>query len=139
MTLATLLLSPEGRISRGPWWLGWGLLYGAVSVVNLLDRFIFVHASQLNILLPVLFVALAWPTYSLHAKRFHDRDKPSSWAVAYVVLQLAGMALLVGGGSQGPISLIGIAILAIIALWIIVELGVLRGSVGANRFGPATV
>ena len=51
------------------------------------------------------------PTVIVYIKRFHDRDK-SGWWVLVTLIPIIG------------------------AIWILVELGFLKGTPGPNRFGP---
>ena len=57
-------------------------------------------------------VALALiPSIIVYIKRFHDRDKSGWWVLI------------------GLIPIIG-------AIWLLIELGFLKGTDGPNRFGP---
>lgn len=60
--------------------------------------------------LVVLLVAL-WPSIAVGVKRCHDRDR-SGWFLLIAFIPLIG------------------------GLWLLIELGCLRGTVGPNRFGP---
>jgi uncharacterized membrane protein YhaH (DUF805 family) len=51
------------------------------------------------------------PSIIVYIKRFHDRDK-SGWWVLIALIPIIG------------------------ALWILIELGFLKGTPGPNRFGP---
>ena len=55
-------------------------------------------------------IIFLWPMLAVHAKRWHDRNKSGTWIFI------------------NSVPLIG-------ALWSIVELGLLEGTVGENRFG----
>jgi uncharacterized membrane protein YhaH (DUF805 family) len=59
----------------------------------------------------VLSILLMVAGIMLHIKRFHDRDK-SGWWVLILFIPLIGV------------------------IWAIVDLGILEGTPGANRFGP---
>ena len=61
-----------------------------------------------------LFIALVpvWIQLAVTAKRWHDRDKSAWWILIYLIP-------IIGGGT-----------------WTIVELGLLKGAKGDNRFGP---
>ena len=57
-------------------------------------------------------VALALiPSIIVYIKRFHDRDKSGWWV-------LIGLIPIIGG------------------IWLLIELGFLKGTPGPNRFGP---
>jgi uncharacterized membrane protein YhaH (DUF805 family) len=128
-----LFTSLEGRIPRKTFWLGlivliivsWILqlilftVFG-VSMMGTMDPNATPEAaaaaaaeqmSQMTLPLIVLFLLLLWPSICLYAKRWHDRDKSGWWS-------LIGLIPIIGG------------------LWMLIELGFLRGTDGPNRFGP---
>ena len=59
----------------------------------------------------ILFVLSLWPLIAVGAKRCHDRNRSGWFQLAYLI------------PIMGP-------------LWILFELGFLRGTIGPNRFGP---
>jgi uncharacterized membrane protein YhaH (DUF805 family) len=63
--------------------------------------------------LPVGIAALIllYPSLALYAKRWHDRGKSGWWT-------LIGLIPVIGG------------------IWILIELGILRGTNGPNQYGP---
>ena len=133
VTTSELLLSSEGRITRAHWWYGAFVLNGGIVLAWWLERVCFAATPVLHVLLPIIFTLLAWPTYCVHSKRFQDRDKPHGYAAAFVALQMAGVILLANG--HKPFDLAGLLLLAGLGLWAIVDLGLLKGTDGANRFG----
>ena len=107
-TLTDMLFVVPGRISRAPWWM-WKLVNGTAAI---LARAVFpsTHSYALVGVSIPLFAMFAWISTALDIKRFHDRNKSGWWVLV------------------GFIPLIGL-------VWIIVELGCLRGTPGPNRFG----
>ncbi|MDI6025517.1 DUF805 domain-containing protein [Corticibacterium sp. UT-5YL-CI-8] len=108
-----LLTSYQGRINRAKFWAGVGLLVAAGIVVNILDAALGLHIGEypfgiLAIIATPFYIYLALAVYT---KRWHDRDKSGWWS-------LIGLVPVIGG------------------VWLIVELGILEGTRGANRFGP---
>jgi uncharacterized membrane protein YhaH (DUF805 family) len=105
-----LLFSFDGRIGRRSWWL-WGaaVMIGLAAYLTVVLRVAGVSAPTTELLVNALLV---WPALAINAKRWHDRDKSGWWS-------LVGLIPLVGW------------------LWMLVENGLLRGNVGANRFGNA--
>ncbi len=102
------LFSFEGRINRKPFW----LFSLSVFVLYIITRLIYfgkiaIKQDTFTIVFSMIFV---WPSLAVMAKRWHDRNKSGQW-------------LLVSA-----IPLIG-------AFWTIIELGLLEGTVGENRFG----
>ena len=107
-------LSPEGRVNRKQFWL-WLVL--PLTVIEILLVLVDVATKNYNPelgigLLSGIFALVALiPTVIVYIKRFHDRDK-SGWWVLISLIPVIG------------------------AIWILVELGFLKGTPGPNRFGP---
>ncbi|MDP8997367.1 MAG: DUF805 domain-containing protein [Pseudomonadota bacterium] len=133
MDWKNLYLSMEGRTNRQPFWLGIVVL---VIVTWILEFILFTafgvslipsmdpnadpaaaaaaaSAMMGKMAVPLIILALLilWPNLCLYAKRWHDRDKSGWWTLIMFV------------------PLIG-------SIWLLVELGFLRGTPGPNRFGP---
>ena len=133
MDWKNLYLSMDGRINRQPFWLGVVVL---VVVIWILEFILFAAfgvsmipsvdpgadpaaaaaaasamVGKMAVPLIILTLLILWPYICLYAKRWHDRDKSGWWTLIMFV------------------PIIG-------SIWLIVELGFLRGTPGANRFGP---
>jgi uncharacterized membrane protein YhaH (DUF805 family) len=86
----------------------------------------------------VALVPVAWAVLALLFRRLHDRNKSGWWVLLFYVtpLSLAVVArTLLDSGSELYGGLLALAELAI-GLWAFIELGLLRGTRGQNRFGP---
>ena len=103
----------------------------------------------------ISFVILAYPGYALSMKRRHDRDNNGLdlqiyYGLAFIVLLLQALGV---GYTQAPIpgvegvtipqpgmitNILGIAV-GIFALYLLVVLGFLRGTMGPNQYGPDPV
>ena len=147
MKLQKILFSFDGRIGRRTYWLAILALIVAVQVLTFAP---FLLESEgwavLIIALTSQFIWLLslWPMVAVGSKRLHDRDKSGWWLLVFWVLPFF---LFFGGfgygfTSRGPdvsaaLSTASMMMLAalLIALWGIVELGILPGTKGANRFG----
>jgi uncharacterized membrane protein YhaH (DUF805 family) len=127
-----LFTSLEGRIPRKTFWLGFIVLVIVTWILELILFAIFGVSmmgnmdpnatpeaaaaaaqeamSKMALPLIILFLLLLWPSICLYAKRWHDRDKSGWWS-------LIGLIPIIGG------------------LWMLIELGFLRGTDGPNRFG----
>jgi uncharacterized membrane protein YhaH (DUF805 family) len=156
--------SPYGRISRSQLWLRWILPYlGIVLVLDVIQ----IVAGQTSvpgviasIILGIFSLVAIWPAIAIQVKRVHDRNK-SGWFVLYYyvpatlffILVFAWIGSAIVGISSGEdaaaafgslgvlgilVILLGVAVTGI-AIWFFVEFGCLRGTVGANRFGPDPV
>ena len=108
MRLSELLFSFNGRINRAKYWLMVLILSIAPFIVLLFS----VTVGEVGIVLYILYSLIAiWPGLAISAKRWHDRDKSAWWI-------LIGLIPIIGG------------------IWILVELGFLKGTDGENRYGP---
>ena len=137
-----LYMTTEGRIGRQSFWIGIVGLIVVSIVINVIAGVIFGWTGFATRLVQfIVQVALAFPGYALMAKRFQDRARPGIYgAVAIGLNILFSLLALIGltGAPSGPnilgtlISLIEVAI----GIWILIELGILRGTVGDNAYGP---
>jgi uncharacterized membrane protein YhaH (DUF805 family) len=132
MNLSTFT-SFDGRIPRKTFWLGYLVMLIVSWILMLLVSVVFgvsMFASpdptlseeaqmmqameQMNAMMIPLGIVLLltlWPSLAIYTKRWHDRNKSGWWTLIIFV------------------PLIG-------AIWMLIELGFLRGTEGANRFGP---
>ena len=126
-----LFLSFNGRINRAKWWLGllvlfiaqmvlWfilGSVFGLSAMVSSFDPndaasadAMMEQMSAMMIPMAILILVMIYPTLALYAKRWHDRNKSGWWSLIMFV------------------PIVG-------AIWMLVELGIMRGTDGANRYG----
>lgn len=110
-----LLTSFDGRINRAKFWAAIGVFIGAAVVAAVIDSLLGtrtqVAGGGLGIVGMIVSLASVFFALAVYAKRWHDRDK-SGWWTLIVLVPLIG------------------------AIWLIVELGMLEGNRGANRYGP---
>lgn len=138
-----LYLSTDGRIGRQQYWIG-AIALGVVSIIISFIFGRFLTGAALTTFAIVWQLAISYPAYNLMAKRFQDRDKPSMYAlyavVAFFVLTVISLFTApVPGEAPGAISIVFGLITAAIGIWILIELGILRGTVGSNQYGPDPV
>jgi uncharacterized membrane protein YhaH (DUF805 family) len=154
--------SPSGRISRSQYWLKFMLPYIGISVVLQIIAAASGPGSALYVVISIILfifslVAL-WPSIAILVKRIHDRNK-SGWlclvlyipTIIFIILLfvwLAAILIAVAAGSSASapsIGAFGVVVLILglacagIGIWFFVEFGCLRGTIGANRFGPDPV
>lgn len=140
MSLLQLFFGFKGRIGRLQFWMA-----GLVQFVALISLIWFTVVSvfksgQLSemtgaaLFLVLGMVVLIWSGSAIYTKRLHDRNKGAIWLLAiYVPAVLPTLTLFMG--DSAPISPVLASILSIISsLWILIELGCLRGTDGPNRF-----
>lgn len=92
MDWKTLFLSPEGRIGRQSFWIGWLCLLGASMVLNVVPGI--GHLAAL---------ALIYPSICIHSKRLHDMGQTGWWQILPWVL---GPVLVFGAIASVGISAI---------------------------------
>ncbi len=131
MTVMDLLFSFAGRIGRGQFWLGYlativlaALIVIIVSIIVPWEQVVVTDADGQQTIdytnpatLPAwigylfYFVIGMWITIAISIKRFHDRGKSAGWSLIMFI------------------PLIG-------SIWLLIELGFLRGDPGPNAYGP---
>ena len=156
--------SPHGRISRSQFWLRailpiWGIwlllwIMTFASAVN--DNK--AAAGLFGFLLLLYGLAIIWPALVTNIKRIHDRNKSGwfiliplipgvltviVWTMAIIgavasALTKSDAALGYAIGAGAFTWVLGLVSLAI-SIWFFVEFGCMRGTIGANRFGPDPV
>ena len=109
MPFMQLLFGFRGRIPRQAFWLYGVVGLGLVSLMASLLLGIVGAAPRTADVASNLLIA--WPAAAITVKRWHDRDKAGWWLMINLV------------------PVVGV-------IWSLVENGLLRGTVGANRFGP---
>jgi uncharacterized membrane protein YhaH (DUF805 family) len=140
MDFGYILTSTEGRIPRSQWWAGVVIIAVIGIVLALVIGWVFGPTMIGLIATLILQVLLIYPSYALSAKRFQDRNKPGGLALIGIGLGiLLTLARVVGLSNPfAPTAIdwiLNIALL-IVGIWYLIELGCLRGTVGANDYGP---
>ena len=145
MDVTRLLTSPEGRISRASFWIGWLIVIAVESAVRLTLGIPFVPAPSdafsVRFVSFLIDLALFYPWVVVMVKRLHDRNRSGEligWLVVpYSVLMVTN--LLGMSGDPDHMGLVE-SVLVIgtfgITLAFIVDLGFRRGTAGDNQYGP---
>jgi len=105
MKVGRLLLSFSGRIPRSTFWVTTLLLALTFVLLLISIETVFGRTSSL-----VLYPPFFWAFAAIVAKRMRDRGKSPAWLLLVLIPLL------------GP-------------LWLLVDLGVLRGTRGENQYG----
>ena len=132
-----LFLSFDGRINRARFWVGAVILLAIWFIIDA----IFGNSTLGAILVTLVILALFYPSYAVAAKRFQDRDKPGQTALyGLVPLLIANLLQIFGltGTPEAPNPLAWICSIVTlgVGIWFLVELGILKGTTGSNRYGP---
>ena len=110
-----LFTSLEGRIGRQSYWMG----VLAMAVIGVVASLLDVMLGTMNdygygIISGLAGLVMIYPAIVLYAKRWHDRNKSGWWS-------LIGIIPVIGG------------------IWMLIELGFLKGTTGPNEYGPEPV
>jgi uncharacterized membrane protein YhaH (DUF805 family) len=156
MGILSILFSFNGRIGRGPFWLG-NLLLFVVSMLFLIVAGFGVGSlirsgeevteesigRLIQAVVPYLGAWMVVGTFifvgqlAIGIKRLHDRDKSGLWLFAFHGPSLlAAGSWFLGGGPGVGFGLVFSVINLVAVVWYLVELGFLPGSDGENRYGP---
>jgi uncharacterized membrane protein YhaH (DUF805 family) len=135
-----LFTSFEGRINRAKYWAGTVILALASIVLGFIIGAIFGASTFGTLLVTLVTLALFYPAYAVAAKRFQDRDKPGNTALyGLVPVLIASLLQAFGltGTPQEPNALGWICNLITfgVGLWFLIDLGILKGTPGPNKFG----
>ena len=147
MDWKTLFLSPEGRIGRQAFWIGWLVLLG-VNVV----------AGWLPLIGWAISLATIYASVCIHTKRLHDMGQTGWWqvlpwvlgpilvfgAVASIGLSALGSAFNGGEPSMAMLASLGGLLMSMFiafAVWLAFTLwvGCSTGQPGDNKYGAAPI
>jgi uncharacterized membrane protein YhaH (DUF805 family) len=118
-----LFLNSAGRVSRAPFLIAAAILISLAAIYEGVVNPV-VHWVTGLVVYPVLLYCGA----SVLAKRLHDRGRSGWWAA------LVLFALMVVW--PHPHGFFGLAF-AIVLVWSAIELGLMPGEQGSNRYGPS--
>ena len=117
-----LFFSSSGRLARGPF------LIAAVILFALLALFEAITGTTLRWLTGwFVYGGLIFSAACVLSKRLHDRGRSGWWAAVIIAAIIA-----VWPYPEGFFDFL----FAVVIVWAVVELGVLPGEQGANRYGP---
>ena len=143
MNVRHYLFGFHGRATRAEWWLFVLIFLVYNFAVTALAVYIF---GFIGLLIGwVLMLVLLWPTLAVSERRLHDRGKSGWWLLLFflapIVLSAVKLSLTGEMGVRGyarpttaatVISLVSFVII----LWGFIEMGLLRGTRGDNKYGP---
>ena len=145
MDFTRLLTSPEGRIGRAAFWIGWLILVAVEAVVRLALGVPLVPAPSdafsVRALSFLIDLVLLYPGIIVLVKRLHDRNRSgqlTGWLIVpYSVLMLTNLLGMSGDPDHmGVVESILVIGTGIATLAFIVDLGFRRGTDGDNQYGP---
>jgi uncharacterized membrane protein YhaH (DUF805 family) len=135
-----LLFGYDGRVGRLYFFLGFVAFVAVMSfLISIVED---ATAGTGDIGRYVAFVFIVgigiWMHSAMVIKRLHDRDKAAGWYLIYgaapVGIFIAAIYAYIERIPAAAWILFTVSIAGLI--WAIVELGIMRGTAGPNRFGP---
>ena len=115
MRIIDTYLNPNGRLSRGRFWMAYillGLVVAAVAWTAMSVQWRFAKTDTRLLTLVLFVVPLAWMNLCLMVKRWHDRDRSGLWLLINLIPGIGQM-------------------------WMAIECGFIAGTPGDNKYGPA--
>lgn len=119
---AELFLSSNGRLSRTPFLVAAGVLIGVAVLYEAIAGFTLHWLTGW-----LVYPALLFSGACVLSKRLHDRGRSGWWALLILMAVIAVW--------PQPEHVLDFMFCLVIA-WAVVELGVMGGEQGANRYGP---
>jgi uncharacterized membrane protein YhaH (DUF805 family) len=147
----------SGRFNRGRYWLHSVLAFAVAFILQLIAVSMFPIPEQLITMFrsetlqkTIMFIIGAAPmvtfvyiSTAISVKRLHDRDKSGWWAILYLGLPpVILFAFAQGADANGRVEGWPAALLIPFLIMLVVtfiELACLKGTTGANRYGPDRV
>ena|ERR1700730_1259395 len=148
MDLTRLLTSPEGRIGRAAFWIGWLIILSVEVAARLALGVPFAPTPSdtfsVRVLSFLIDLVLLYPLVIVMVKRLHDRNRSgqvTGWLIVpYSVLMLTNLLGMSGDPDHiGVVEAILLIAVSIITLAFMMDLGFRRGTAGDNRYGPDTL
>ncbi len=136
------LFSFNGRIGRGRYWasllvyFGVGFLIGfAIGFAKAFNNTQDMGPIFLGVVI-VLAIALVISSLAVGAKRFHDRGKTAWLLLAAFIISLIGQVIAASSGDLQHPNPIGLLISLGVSAWLLIDLGIMPGVTGPNKYGP---
>lgn len=119
---AELFLSSNGRLARTPFLVASGVLIGAAVLYEAIAGYTLHWLTGW-----LVYPALLFSGACVLSKRLHDRGRSGWWSMLILIAIVAVW--------PQPEHFLDF-MFSLVILWAIVELGVMGGEQGANRYGP---
>ena len=141
MDFQELYLSSNGRISRKTWWIGTVLLIVASLVLYFVLGFVGLGANSTWGPI-IVYLVLIFPALNIGLKRRQDRDNDGMdykiFMGASAVVTLLQAFNVGNARTMSPdLWMTGLSLLlGVFAIYILVQVGFLKGTTGPNSYGP---
>jgi uncharacterized membrane protein YhaH (DUF805 family) len=126
----SLLFGFAGRINRAKYWIA-TITYVSVIIALVGLGFFFRFDIIFFVIAALVFIALTVSGVAVGLKRLHDRDMSGWWLLVFYLLPV----VLDGIGRELGNTII-LSLGSAMSVWALIVLGFLRGTPGANQYGP---
>lgn len=136
-----LLFGYDERIGRVAYWLGLAAAWAVTGFFAAIAEDVTAGTGDIGRYVALVFIVgtFVWMHSAITVKRLHDRDRSALW---YLIYGIAPPGLFIAATYFYTTRSFALAsvlyVLSFLGLfWVIIELGLMRGTPGPNRFGPA--
>jgi uncharacterized membrane protein YhaH (DUF805 family) len=141
-SVINLLFGYDGRIGRLHYWLGLMATWAVPAFFASIAEKVVAGTGDIGRYVAFLVIVgtLCWMHSAVSVKRLHDLDKSAGWYLLYGVAPPALFAAAIHFYTEGVFILAWALFASSIAglLWVLIELGLRRGTDGPNCYGPPT-
>jgi uncharacterized membrane protein YhaH (DUF805 family) len=142
MNWGQLFFKFDGRVNRARFWIA-ALIFAVVNVALAILGYLTDQSGVFQAINGMLSIVILICSIAVGVKRLHDRNKSGWYLLLFYFLPgvLAAAGVLIGEFVEDSTIMATVLTLLAVALmvWAFVELGCLRGTVGANPYGPDPV
>lgn len=134
MAFVQKLFGFHGRLRRRDFWLLFILMIGVSAALAFAVRR-GVGLAPDDPWMSALNLVTAWPMMAIAIKRLHDRDR-SGWLVIVIWAQTA-VSIFAAQYPGSRLQVIAQVLFVLVQLWMLIDLGILDGTKGPNRYGAS--
>jgi len=135
------LFSLQGRETRRRFWRIWFSINLAATVIWCASLMAMINLGPWAAIALLALPPLGAMATALVVRRIHDRGKATAWAPIYVfgpfVLTEPAKGLVSSASPWLVAAAVGLSLAGLaLSVWGFVEIGLLKGTAGPNRYGP---
>ncbi|KSB88435.1 hypothetical protein AS593_05235 [Caulobacter vibrioides] len=134
MTLSKKLFGFQGRLRRRDYWL-FTIAIGVLNIALLFGLSGILGVAYTDPWMQAVSLITAWPGIAVMVKRLHDRNRSGWFALIAWVPSLTALALI--PFANQTYLMVNSIFSALVGIWILVDLGILDGTKGPNRYGAS--
>jgi uncharacterized membrane protein YhaH (DUF805 family) len=142
MNWGHLFFKFDGRVNRAKFWIA-ALIFAAINVVLAILGYVTDQSVVFQALNSMLGIVILISSIAVGIKRLHDRNKSGWYLLLFYLVPSILVVISVLTDAFVEDSTIIATVLGLLAfaigVWAFIEMGCLRGTIGANQYGPDPV